>query len=80
MSDAAQPLRGVVHGRLIELETPLDLPDGQQIEVSLRPWTSHAEAIRQTSGAWIDDAESLDALLIELRGLRRMDRVDPAPR
>jgi len=77
MSDVIQPLRGIVHGRTIELEQSLDLPDGQLVVVSLRPWSSsHAEAIWQTSGAWSEDAESLDSMLAELRNLRHMGRAD----
>lgn len=81
MSDPIQPLRGVVRGRMIELEMSPGLAEGQQVVVSLRPWwSSHAETIWQTAGAWCDEAESLDGMLAELRTLRRMDRVDSDPR
>ena len=30
-------LRGVVHGNVIQLETDIGLPDGQEVTVSVRP-------------------------------------------
>jgi hypothetical protein len=77
MSSDVSQLRGVVHGRTIELDEAIDLPDGQAVVVSLRPLTAHAEAIWRTAGAWSDDAKELDAFRAEMRRSRQMDRGEP---
>ena len=51
-------LQGVVHGNTIELKDPLDVVDGQTVEVvvkvvaSPRPW---GEGFHRTAGALADD-------------------------
>ena len=37
MPDHGTALKGVVHGRVIELERELDLPDGQTVRVTVTP-------------------------------------------
>ena len=32
--------RGVVHGRIIELDDKTELPDGQQVEITVQPVSS----------------------------------------
>ncbi len=37
MSNGTRVLRGVAHGKTIELEQELDLPDGQAVQLEIRP-------------------------------------------
>ena len=59
-------MRGVVHGKTIELEQAPGLPDGQQVGVTIEPLppagpegSSPSEGLRRAFGAWADDAEEL---------------------
>ena len=61
------PLRGVIRGKTIELDTEPGLPDGQQVLVSVRRLLPSGEGIRQSAGAWADAGESLDAWLEQVR-------------
>lgn len=71
-------LRGVVHGRTIELEQESGLPEGQQVEVSLRPVAVRGEGLKRAFGAWADDAEELDRFMEEIRLSRKHDRPGPS--
>ena len=71
--------RGVVHGKVIQLETDIGLPDGQKVTVSVRPLTNFLDAsgegIRRSAGAWADDKiEDLEAYLQANRQSRQFDR------
>jgi hypothetical protein len=47
-------IRGVVHGKTVELASDPGLSDGQEVEVTLRPATSpqpHGEGLRRAAGA-----------------------------
>ena len=78
MSANDESLRGVVHGKVIQLETEIGLPDGQQVTVSVRPVTekraASGEGLRRSAGAWADDPDGLDAYLQENRRARQLDR------
>ena len=60
-------LKGVIHGRTIELEQEAGLPDGQEVSVTVEPvllTTSPTNpealaALRRAAGAWADDPERL---------------------
>jgi hypothetical protein len=61
-------LRGVVHGKTIELENETELPDGQRVQITIQPVSSPdismsplaaGEGIRRSAGAWVDDAKAL---------------------
>jgi hypothetical protein len=71
-------VRGVVHGRVIRLETDIGLPDGQVVTVSVQPLATKGgttgEGFRLSAGAWADDADGLDAYLQENRRARQLDR------
>jgi len=60
-------LRGVVHGKTIELEQAPNLPDGQQVTVVVQPSEESkqpaGEGLRQAFGGWSDDTEGLDKYL-----------------
>jgi hypothetical protein len=71
-------MRGVVHGKTIEVEGDFNLPEGQQVTVVVQPMLSPEEAIRQSFGGWAEDAEELDEFLAGLRQDRQQER--PATR
>ena len=56
----AKSLRGIVHGRTIELTEDPGVEDGQQVEITIkavpppRPW---GEGILRSAGALADDPE-----------------------
>jgi hypothetical protein len=79
VSQSKTVLKGVVHGKTIELEDESGLPDGQQVSVIVQPTTpvvtlAPGEGIRQSAGAWADAGEELDAWLEELQRSRQQDR------
>jgi hypothetical protein len=71
-------LRGVVHGKTIELEGEPGLPDGQAVAVIVQPLKEKplppGEGIRRSAGAWADDAEELDKFLEWNRQQRKIGR------
>jgi hypothetical protein len=75
-------MKGIVHGRTIELEDEPGLPDGQEVSVtveSLTPSTSPTssaalESLRRAAGAWSDDIEGLDRYLEWNRQQRKGSR------
>ena len=75
-------MKGVVHGRTIELEDEPGFPDGQEVSVTVEPVspatapTSAAalEALRRAAGAWSDDTEGLDRYLEWNRQQRKGSR------
>jgi hypothetical protein len=78
-------LKGVVHGKTIELDEDVGLPEGQAVSVILQPLPQQdqrlppGEGIRRSAGAWADDPEGLDEYLTWLRQEREHDRtpIDP---
>jgi hypothetical protein len=73
-------MKGVVHGRTIELETEPGLPDGQPVSVTIAPAAainSQAvfEAFRDAAGGWEgDDPEGLEEYLEWSRQQRKVSR------
>jgi hypothetical protein len=61
--DSDENLRGVVHGKVIQLETDIGLPDGQEVTVSVRPLAVNrdvsGEGLLRSAGAWDDDPDGL---------------------
>ena len=79
MPKSDENLRGVVHGDVIQLETDIGLPDGQEVTVSVRPLAVKRDAsdgLRRSAGTWADDPDGLDAYLEENRRVRQLDRPD----
>jgi hypothetical protein len=79
MNNPGAPLTGTVHGRIIEFATEVGLPDGQQVSVTLRPLSPGeglppGEGLRQSFGAWADDAAELDKYLEWNRQQRKTSR------
>lgn len=72
-------LKGIVHGKTIELECESGLPDGQQVKVIVQPTTVASElppgeGIRQSVGGWADDPKGLDRYLEWNRQQRKIGR------
>ena len=67
-------LKGVVHGKIIELDRETGLPDGQRVSVILQPLLPPGEGIRRSAGAWADGGEELHMWLAEVREGRRANR------
>jgi hypothetical protein len=76
-----EPLIGVVHGSSIQFTDNLGLPEGQQVEVSVRVVVPSAhkpgDGFRRCAGALADDwSERDDEILAEIERSRSMWR-DP---
>ena len=67
-------MRGVVHGKTIEVEGNLNLPEGQEVAIIVQPLLSPEEAIRRSAGGWSDDPEGVDRFVEEMRRLRSLER------
>ena len=69
MTGDAAILKGVIHGKTIELERAPGLPDGQAVSVVVRaaPQQQPGDGLRSAFGAWADDAEALEAFLLQVR-------------
>jgi hypothetical protein len=80
MSITPAVLKGVIHGRTIELDCEPGLPDGQSVEVTVQPLAATeqrlppGEGIRRSAGAWAEDAEDLDRFLEWNRQRRKIGR------
>ena len=85
MTAVLSTLRGVIHGKTIELAEEAGLPDGQEVAVSLRPVEPGqpplpaGEGLRRAFGGWAEDAEELDQFLAWNRQQRKINRpeIDP---
>ena len=73
------PMKGIAHGKTIELENELGFPDGQPVVVTVHRLLPPGEGIRQSAGAWADAGEELDSWLEEMQRSRRQDRPEPSP-
>jgi len=63
-------IHGRAHGKTIELDEDLGVPDGQEVRVTVEPLPSPTpgqlppgEGLRRAFGAWAGDAEELDKFL-----------------
>jgi hypothetical protein len=80
MTSAPAVLKGIVHGKTIELERDPGLPDGQEVSVVVQPLEAArrrlppGEGIRRSAGGWGDDAEGLDEYLAWSRRQRKGSR------
>ena len=81
-------LRGVMHGRTIELDSEPGLPDGRPVTVVVRPentavrengGASPNSSLDRAFGAWAEDAKELDEFLEWNRLQRRAGRMEIAP-
>jgi hypothetical protein len=75
-------IRGVIHGKVVELEDEPGLPDGQEVSVTLEPVSPATSptspealaALRRAAGAWAGDDEELDRYLEWNRQQRKGSR------
>ena len=80
MTTNSNAVRGVVHGKTIELDEETGLPDGQEVTITVQPVKSDqsklspGEGLRRSFGAWADDAEDLDKYLEWNRQQRKIGR------
>jgi len=80
MATESHAVRGVVHGKTIELNEGTGLPDGQPVTVTVQPIANGGrqlppgEGIRRSAGAWADDSEELDEFLRWNRQQRKVRR------
>jgi hypothetical protein len=70
-------VRGVVHGKTIELQEELGLPDGESVAVIVRRVLPPGEGIRRSAGSWADGGEELDRWLKDIYRSRRHVRPEP---
>ena len=81
MTAATMVIKGVVHGKNIELESDPGIPDGQEVTVTVQtPAVTEkklppGEGLRRSAGAWDDDVEGLDQYL-EWNRLQRKRGLD----
>jgi len=80
MSKTTEVLRGIVHGKSIELEHPLSIPDGSEIELVVKHQPINAEQKRRrleaVFGSCEADAQELDDFLSWNREQRKRNRPD----
>src|SRR5262245_21512311 len=66
ISNMTAEIKGVIHGKVIELDHAPSLPDGQSVGVTVRPIQQTAatlapgEGLRRSAGGWADDPDGLD--------------------
>lgn len=79
MTTAAVIVKGVVHGKIIELEREPGIPEGQVVSVVLRPALPPGEGLRRAFGAWAEDAEDLNRFVQDVYRDRDDGRPEPRP-
>jgi len=79
MNDSPNTMRGVVHGKTIELEGDLNLPEGQPVTVIVQPLPVAEEALQQSFGDWATSGAELDVFLEGVQQGRRQDRPEIGP-
>jgi hypothetical protein len=70
-------LRGIVHGKTIELDQDAGLPEGQPVTVVVQPLgdkLAPGEGLKRSFGGWSDDADNLDEYLEWSRQQRKTSR------
>ena len=81
-------LRGIMHGRTIELDSEPGLPDGQPVTVVVQPenaalggtgGASPGLSLGRAFGTWSEDAKELDEFLEWNRLQRRTGRMEITP-
>ncbi len=77
MTTGAVIVKGVVHGKSIELDREPGIPEGQVVSVVLRPALPPGEGLRRSFGAWAEDSEELDQFVQAVYRDREGDRPEP---
>ena len=63
MTIGTQILKGVIHGKIIELENAPKLGNGQRVSVLVQSATPDGEGLRKAFGSWRRDAKKLDPFI-----------------
>ena len=77
--------RGTVHGKTITLEQPIEIAEGEIVELTITRFQSSSgqrkpgEGVRQSAGSWAEDANELDEYLEWNREQRRQSRPEIEP-
>jgi hypothetical protein len=87
MPNPSPGLRGVIHGKTIELDREPGLPDGQEVEVTVTVLRAPdhgeglpaGEGLQRSFGAWAEDAVELDEYLEWSRRQRKIGRPELEP-
>jgi len=85
MAAGTVTLTGVLHGRTIELDREPGLPEGQALQVTMKPMQdgrkglAPGEGLRRAFGAWAADGEELDEFLEWNRRQRKAGRPETDP-
>jgi hypothetical protein len=71
MDFQSSEMMGTIHGRLIEVDSDLGLPDGQRVSVLVKPppptpGEAHA-IIERLAGAWADEGPEFDEYIRNCR-------------
>ena len=64
-------LKGVIHGKRIELERDSGLPDGESVSVTIQPARQLPDQMQNAFGAWESEAGEVDAFVREVYALRK---------
>ena len=70
---------GIMHGKMIDLQEDLGLPDGEAVTVIVRQLLPAGEGIRRSAGSWADGGEELDRWMEGVYRDRENDREEPKP-
>ena len=80
MASNSESHRGIVRGKMIELDQETGMPDGQEVVVIVQsasaaaiPWKP-GDGIRRSAGGWSDDVQGLDEFLVWNRQQRKQGR------
>jgi hypothetical protein len=80
-------MQGIVHGRTIELDQEVGVPDGQRVEVAVQvlppapPKEAWGEGLRRCAGALADEwTEEDDRILKEIHQDRKRDTRKDIPK
>ncbi len=79
MTTGSVIVKGVIHGKTIELDREPGMPEGQLVSVVLRPALPPGEGLRRSFGAWSKEAGELDQFVEEIYRSRADERPEPTP-
>ena len=72
--------RGIVHGSTIKLQQPLGVPDGAEVEITIKheklPNEQRKEKLKSLFGSCKEDAADLDEFLNWNEQQRKLERTD----
>jgi hypothetical protein len=71
-----QKVNGTVHGKMIELDSPLNMADGQAVVVTVSPLSvseTWGEGIKKSAGGWAAYPE-MDEIMDRIHAERKLER------